>query len=491
LNPYIAISKNFKVKSAKKLKAVPYLGDNSDYSFLGGYEDVVTTKIGNGIDETSFVKLVEDFADDDFPFDDLELFEAFKSVISTKMTSRDLRIKYRELRTPPKFHPSIDSAEADNLSGEETVKTFMKCFCRRCLIYGCEIHKKPSKPVANPHKLFYNPVKVEKGVTCGKHCYKIIENGDINEETVEENACALAPDEVWTGSDQSFFRILRFSHVKNFCGIAQVMQTKTCKQVFEFSKMEPEETFPDDEEPSSLRKRKRVVINQTHVESGKTSYYYACDCKGKCSDDCKCVKKNNYCEKFCGCSSDSCSNRFDYCKCKASCGTVQCSCFKANRECDPDKCNCNVKAKEETVCKNAGLQRKEKKHLLLAESEVSGWGMFTKDDIEKGELISEYCGELISEKEGERRGKIYDAMSRSYLFSLTKEFDVDAARKGNKIRFANNSDKPNCEIKLMNVIGDKKIGVYADKKIKAGEELFIDYGYSPNAKSMHFKKKGK
>lgn len=174
------------------------------------------------------------------------------------------------------------------------------------------------------------------------------------------------------------------------------------------------------------------------------------------------------------------------CTCiSGGCRSGNCPCFKAGRECDPDLCfRCTKK------CCNRGILQSAHKHIALAPSKIHGWGAFLLDNAKKNDYICEYVGEVISQEEAERRGKFYDKSDCSYLFDLTQEYVIDAFRKGNKSRFINHSDNPNCECRIVYVNGDYRIGVYAKRDIQCGEELFFDYRYG-KVEPTWMKEKGK
>ncbi|KAI3785086.1 hypothetical protein L1987_44198 [Smallanthus sonchifolius] len=220
--------------------------------------------------------------------------------------------------------------------------------------------------------------------------------------------------------------------------------------------------------------------------------YNPCGCQSACGKECSCFVSGTCCEKYCGCPK-TCKTRFRGCHCaKSQCRSRQCPCFAAGRECDPDVCrNCWIGCGDGTLgipsqrgdnyeCRNMKLLLKQQQRVLLGRSDVSGWGAFLKNSVPKHEYLGEYTGELISHREADKRGKIYDRENSSFLFNLNDQYVLDAYRKGDKLKFANHSPVPNCYAKVIMVAGDHRVGIFAKERICAGEELFYDYRYEPD-----------
>ncbi|XP_068662468.1 histone-lysine N-methyltransferase EZ3-like isoform X2 [Aristolochia californica] len=236
-----------------------------------------------------------------------------------------------------------------------------------------------------------------------------------------------------------------------------------------------------------MSKRKRIADGKLPC-----TQYTPCGCQLMCGKQCPCLHNGTCCEKYCGCSK-SCKNRFRGCHCaKSQCRSRQCPCFAAGRECDPDVCrNCWVSCGGDSLgeppargdgyqCGNMKLLLKQQQRILLGKSDVAGWGAFIKNPVNKNDYLGEYTGELVSHKEADKRGKIYDRANSSFLFDLNDQCVLDAHRKGDKLKFANHSSNPNCHAKVMFVAGDHRVGIFANEHIEASEELFYDYRYGPN-----------
>lgn len=128
-------------------------------------------------------------------------------------------------------------------------------------------------------------------------------------------------------------------------------------------------------------------------------------------------------------------------------------------------------------CQNQRFQRRQWANVAVIKTEMKGYGLRTETDLQANEFIFEYIGEVINEVHMRRRMRQYDdeGQQHFYFMSLNKGEFVDATKKGNLGRFCNHSCNPNCYVDKW-VVGDKlRMGIFAERKIKAGEELVFNY----------------
>ncbi|KAL1903485.1 hypothetical protein Sste5346_000112 [Sporothrix stenoceras] len=270
--------------------------------------------------------------------------------------------------------------------------------------------------------------------------------------------------------------------------------------------------------PVTWYDRHRKVLNGDWSDHTHTHMYALREQREPCNHDgpctsargCPCVEAKLLCERFCRCTAECCAFKFTGCACHGSGKTCYqrqkegkpCICVQLNRECDPVLCGgCGARERADpenrdndelhaTGCQNVSLQRGKSKAVVLGQSQLQGcgYGLFTAEDIGADEFIIEYIGELITHDEGvrreARRGDFFDqGANASYLFTLLEQDGiwVDAAIYGNLSRYINHaseSDKRGCNItpKILYVNGEFRIRFAAMRDIKAGEELFFNYG---------------
>ncbi|KAL9107620.1 MAG: hypothetical protein Q9227_007523 [Pyrenula ochraceoflavens] len=177
---------------------------------------------------------------------------------------------------------------------------------------------------------------------------------------------------------------------------------------------------------------------------GYTEHAMECDCSEEWSP----VSKSNH---ACGEDSD-CINRATKMECVGDCG------------CGP-------------ACQNQRFQQRQYAKVSVIQTEKKGYGLRTDVDLRPHTFIFEYIGEVINEPQFRRRMIQYDddKIKHFYFMSLSKGEFVDATKKGNLGRFCNHSCSPNCYVDKW-VVGDKlRMGIFAERKIRAGEELVFNY----------------
>ena len=116
--------------------------------------------------------------------------------------------------------------------------------------------------------------------------------------------------------------------------------------------------------------------------------------------------------------------------------------------------------------------RKIHRRIAVRNSPIHGRGVFALRKIPKGTRIIEYKGQLITDKEADRRySRLHENSPHTMLFSIEGGLVIDATRRGNSARWINHSCAPNCEIEEEG----HRVFIDARRDIGPGEELTYDY----------------
>ncbi|CAI5440396.1 unnamed protein product [Caenorhabditis angaria] len=526
---WIHLETSIKTEDNLRLSHVPYLKeDQNDDDLLENLNLLYEEGIHGYSDNWNYIN-------DDMLYDVLveclskfqgsqdTLYYAFYQLFPNKYSQRQLPEIYRKLFE--RFSNKNHFGSKRRLQPEIDNHSMEMGFCSSCLSYDCITHgfraNLPAKFSNGRWQsvLLQIPAKNPASKKCSADCWKtiprerVLSDLELDEDEISnDNIASVFFDkteitrltETQGSSFLSAFAVNQEVH-KSFCNYSESLlanlvgnNQKSCRQLYElvltYSRKPSEiRQFVDREKlRMDPREMQKNFVRNTTWNSGvgtvQNKYkMQPCDHEGPCGNQTNCTcTKNGVCTKLCGCD-DSCRMKFPGCRCApGQCRTKQCQCFYAKWECDPylcKSCQCDTIGPQENTCRNSSISKGIQKKLAVRPSQVAGWGAYIMEDVEKGELISEYTGEVISSSEVERRGHIYDQFKTSYIFALNEDECVDAFCMGNLIRFANHSENhSNCYSKIILVNGNHRIGIFAKEDLKKGDELLFDYSYNQQHK---------
>lgn len=166
-------------------------------------------------------------------------------------------------------------------------------------------------------------------------------------------------------------------------------------------------------------------------------------------------------------------------------GFCTCSPSRASQTCGADclcwmlLSTCSSSCKCGDSCVNKPFHLRPVKKMKLVKTEKCGAGILAEEDIKQGDFIVEYVGEVIDDKTCEDRlwKMRHCGETNFYLCEINRDMVIDATYKGNKSRFINHSCQPNTEMQKWTTDGETRIGIFASRDIKIGEELTYDYQF--------------
>ncbi|EIW80429.1 SET domain-containing protein [Coniophora puteana RWD-64-598 SS2] len=375
---------------------------------------------------------------------------------------------------PESFAPG----EEDEVARHKSVLS-VQCPNPNCAGLLCHEHYYPYPgiiPIRRP-KLTSQQLLQLPGRPCGDQCFRLVED-IIAYETINPDQ----PDDLQAHCEA----ILKQFPDSLPCDLV-LLTDLPCREIY----AQRLDVFRDDgieNEDDMINTRKRKHQKGEFKDRFEYKPSQPCAHSGPCTEEtCSCAKAKLHCQLSCSCGVQ-CWRQRKGCKCprgKNSCRTSKCACFKASRECMPGICGrCDAKGATSRPCRNTVVQRGEGKDIEIKRG-TWGLGAFARQRIRRHEYLGDYTGVRMFTSEADRDEAVRNHTGLNYLF----EFDVngttaedgesiDAHRVGNFTRFLNHADDDgqNVDVRPMVVNGDPRIALFAQRDIKAGEELFLSYG---------------
>ncbi|CAH8308375.1 unnamed protein product [Eruca vesicaria subsp. sativa] len=187
----------------------------------------------------------------------------------------------------------------------------------------------------------------------------------------------------------------------------------------------------------------------------------------------KSIRRNTYLNKkfkkkdkdhgiFCSCSLSPASSS-TLCGSDCSCRIILSSCSST--------CGCRCE------CTNKPFEKRRIKKMKRVQTEKCGDGIVADEDINAGEFIIEYVGEVINKKICEERLREMNHKEETnfYLCQVNSNMVIDATYKGNKSRYINHSCNPNAKMQKWVNDGEIRIAIFATRDIKKGDDVTYDY----------------
>lgn len=130
-------------------------------------------------------------------------------------------------------------------------------------------------------------------------------------------------------------------------------------------------------------------------------------------------------------------------------------------------------------CTNKRFQKKQYSNVAPFRTDWKGYGLQALEDLEPGQFVMEYVGEVLDFRLFKSRTKQYSKSGQQhfYFMAINPEEIIDATTMGNISRFINHSCDPNCETQKWTVNGVLRVGFFVRKPIKKGEEITFDYQF--------------